>query len=717
MAMSPDTYLDTPLQYLKGVGPRRAEVFAQAELLTVDDLLHRFPIRYEDRSCFEPIGSLKNGMTVSVMAEVVRMSLRSTRRSGFTIFEIQLADASGTFRVSFLNQPFLRDVFKPGQQVILFGTAEVRRGGGLQFTNPEYELFGDAPAEFSLHGEAQAEPLVFSEKHIHTGRIVPIYERVGVVTTKMLRRIVFDALKRLPKSVKDPLPEQLQREMNIPDVRSALIEIHFPEKGTDLSSLNSFQSPGQQRMIFEEFFIFQLGLRLRRRAREAVRKPVVPFVDRRIRNAAIRVLPFKLTNGQKEALREVVDDMRRPVPMNRLLQGDVGAGKTMVALIAALVAMENGLQVALMAPTEILAAQHFRNLSQYLIGSGFSVARLSGGMSESSRSQTMQALVGGAAHLVVGTHALLQDPVVFRKLGLVIIDEQHRFGVYQRAQLRDKGWCPDVLVMTATPIPRTLAMTSYGDLDVSTIKDLPPGRRPVKTIARSDGRRDEVYRLIHQEVEAGRQAYVVCPLVEESDKVDLKAAKQTFDHLATSVFPNHRVGLVHGRLKESEKDRIMLGFVAGECDILVSTTVIEIGVDVPNATVMMVEQSERFGLAQLHQLRGRVGRGKFDSHCILMHGRNVSDLGKERLRAVTESTDGFFLAEKDLELRGPGDVFGTRQSGVPMLRVGDLLRDRALMEKAHVEAERWLTSDYDSKGLVSFVEATWEERFRLVGAG
>ncbi|MCS5571124.1 MAG: helicase-related protein, partial [Pseudomonadales bacterium] len=295
--------------------------------------------------------------------------------------------------------------------------------------------------------------------------------------------------------------------------------------------------------------------------------------------------------------------------------------------------------------------------------------------------------------------------------------EQHRFGVYQRTQLRDKGWCPDVLVMTATPIPRTLAMTSYGDLDVSTIKDLPPGRRPVKTIARSDGRRDEVYRLIHHEIEAGRQAYVVCPLVEESDKVDLKAAKQTFDHLATSVFPNHRVGLVHGRLKETEKDRIMLGFVAGECDILVSTTVIEIGVDVPNATVMMVEQSERFGLAQLHQLRGRVGRGKFDSHCILMHGRNVSDLGKERLRAVTESTNGFFLAEKDLELRGPGDVFGTRQSGVPMLRVGDLLRDRALMEKAYVEAERWLTSDYDSKGLVSFVEATWEERFRLVGAG
>jgi len=717
MAMSPDTFLNTPLQYLKGVGPRRAKEFAKAELLTVGDLLHRFPIRYEDRSCFEPIGSLKNGMTVSVMGEVVRTGLRATRRRGFTIFEIQVADASGTIRVSFLNQPFFQGVFKTGHQVVLFGTAEVRKGGGLQFTNPEYELFGNVSAEFELGGKTRSDSSTFGEKHVHIGRIVPIYERIGAVTTKMLRRILFDALQRLPKIVKDPLPEQLQREMVIPDARSALVGIHFPEEGTELALLNSFRSPAQQRMIFEEFFIFQLGLRLRKRARETERKPVVPFVDRRIRNAAIRVLPFKLTNGQKEALRQIVDDMRRPVPMNRLLQGDVGAGKTIVALIAALVAMENGLQVALMVPTEILAAQHFRNLSQRLSGSGFKVVRLSGGMSVSSRSQTIQALVEGDAHLVVGTQALLQDPVVFRKLGLVIIDEQHRFGVYQRAQLRKKGLSPDVLVMTATPIPRTLAMTSYGDLDVSTIRDLPPGRRPVKTIAKSEGHRDEVYRLIHQEVEAGHQAYVVCPLVEESDKVDLKAAKQTFDHLVMSVFPNHRVGLVHGRLKENEKDRIMLGFVAGEFDILVSTTVIEIGVDVPNATVMLVEQSERFGLAQLHQLRGRVGRGKFESHCILMHGPDVSDLGIERLKAITESTDGFFLAERDLELRGPGDVFGARQSGVPMFRLGDLLRDLFLMEKAHAEAERWLTSDYDSKVLVNVVEATWEERFRLVGVG
>lgn len=717
MAMSPDTFLETPLQYLKGVGPRRAEEFAQAQLLTVDDLLHRFPIRYEDRSCFESIDGLKAGMTVSVLGEVVRTAVRSTRRRGFTIFEIQLADASGSIRVNFLNQPFLREVFKAGQQVILFGTAEVRRGGGLQFTNPEYEIFGNASEEFGLHGEMQSDPLVIGERRIHTGRIVPVYERVGAVTTKMLRRIVFDALQRLPNNLEDLLPEQLRRKMGIPDTRTAFIGIHFPEKNSELSLLNSFRSPAQQRMIFEEFFIFQLGLRLRRRAREVERKPVVPFIDSRVRNAAIQVLPFKLTQGQKEALRQIVDDMCSPVPMNRLLQGDVGAGKTIVALIAALVAMENGLQVALMAPTEILAAQHFRTLSQYLGASRFDVVRLSGGMTASSRSQTIQALAGRDAHLVVGTHALLQAPIVFRKLGLVIIDEQHRFGVGQRAQLRDKGWCPDVLVMTATPIPRTLAMTSYGDLDVSTIKDLPPGRRPVKTIASSERRRGEVYRLIQQEVEAGHQAYVVCPLVEESDKVDLKAAKETFDYLSTSVFPDHRVGLVHGKLKEGEKDRIMLAFVAGECDILVSTTVIEIGVDVPNATVMMVEQSERFGLAQLHQLRGRVGRGESESHCILMYGPSVSDLGKERLRAVTESTDGFFLAERDLELRGPGDVFGTRQSGMPMFRMGDLLRDRTLMENASVEAERWLTSEHDSKGLVGFVEATWEKRFRLGGVG
>jgi ATP-dependent DNA helicase RecG len=428
------------------------------------------------------------------------------------------------------------------------------------------------------------------------------------------------------------------------------------------------------------------------------------------------VLPFRLTAGQKEALREIVTDMQRPEPMNRLLQGDVGAGKTIVALLAALVAMENGLQVAFMAPTEILADQHYLTIRRLLDQSRFRVARLTGSATSAKRRETLAELASGSVHLVIGTHALVEEAVTFHALGLVVIDEQHRFGVVQRATLRAKGLQPDVLVMTATPIPRTLALTTFGDLDVSVIRDLPPGRQRIVTMARPESRRDEVYSLVRRELEHGRQCYVIYPLVEESSRVELRAATAMADHLQAEVFPDYKVALLHGRLKSDEKDRVMAAFARGDVHVLVSTTVVEVGVDVANATVMVVEHAERFGLSQLHQLRGRVGRGEHPSTCVLLYQHPISEAGRARLDALVETTDGFVIAERDLSLRGPGDFFGTRQSGRPTLRVGDLLRDHALMEEARREAVAWLDSP-DSVPFAEYLSTNWAARFGLVGVG
>jgi ATP-dependent DNA helicase RecG len=427
-------------------------------------------------------------------------------------------------------------------------------------------------------------------------------------------------------------------------------------------------------------------------------------------------LPFKLTGGQKDALREIVQDMQRPEPMHRLLQGDVGAGKTIVALLAAIVAMENGLQVAFMAPTEILASQHYTTLATRLAATRFRVALLTGHTAASEREGIRAGLARGTTHLVVGTHALVQDAVDFARLGLVVIDEQHRFGVAQRAALGAKGLHPDVLLMTATPIPRTLALTDYAELDVSRITGLPPGRQPVTTTLVPESRRDEVYRLLDRELEQGRQAYVIYPLVEESARVDLRSATEMAERLA-AVFPTRTVALLHGRLKADEKDRVMQAFAAGRVDVLVSTTVVEVGVDVPNATVMVVEHAERFGLSQLHQLRGRVGRGAWASHCVLLYQAPWSDEARQRLQALAATTDGFAIAERDLELRGPGDFFGTRQSGMPKLRTGDLVRDRDVMEEAHREARALLDGDGLTAALEAFAASAWPERFGLIDVG
>ncbi|OLC74038.1 MAG: hypothetical protein AUH72_22315 [Acidobacteria bacterium 13_1_40CM_4_65_8] len=551
----PHPFLSTPLQFLKGVGPRRAADLERAGLITVEDLLYRFPLRYEDRSRLQSIATLKPGQPAAIAGRITVCGLRSTRRPGFKIFEASVEDGTGSLRAVWLNQPFLRDILMRGQRLVLYGPVEMRGSASLQITNPQYEILDDEEGET-----------------IHTGRIVPVYEKTGAVTPKMQRRLVYDALQRLPADLPDQLPEDIRLRLGLPSRYAALLATHFPPDGVSVGELNLFATPGQRRLIFEEAFLFQMGVIARRRFAASERKPAEVRVDDRIRESARKVLPFKLTNGQKQALKEIVDDLQRPQPMNRLLQGDVGAGKTMVALLAALVEMENGLQVAFMAPTEILAEQHFLNISRLLQASRFRVALLTGSTASAARREQLAEVEAGTIPLVVGTHALVQGDVNFKRLGLVVIDEQHRFGVMQRATLRSKGLHPDVLVMTATPIPRTLALTVYGDLDVSVIRDVPPGRLPIKTLAKPESRRDEVYAFVREQLDAGRQAYVIYPLVEESAKVDLKAATEMADHLAIEVFPHDRVGLLHGRLKADGKDRVMKAFAAGELHILVSTT-------------------------------------------------------------------------------------------------------------------------------------------------
>ena len=691
--------IETPLLSLKGVGPKRGADLAQAGLRSVGDLLARFPLRYEDRARFREVAGVRPGEAVTVAGTVVSCGMRLTRRAGFKLFEAVVGDATGTIKAVWLNQPFMANVVARGTDIILYGPAERREAGPLQITNPQYELPG--------RRERDA---------IHTGRIVPIYEKAGCATCRVQRALVHDVVQHLPEDAAEVLPDWLRAEMSLPDWRTAVAEAHFPPPDAPLDLLNTFRTPAQVRLILEEFLLFQVGLGLRRRSAVAERKPVVPVIDDRVRAAARAVLPFSLTGAQRLALKDVVGDMARPAPMQRLLQGDVGAGKTIVALLAAVVAMENGLQVAFMAPTEILAEQHDLTIRRLLAARRYEVALLTGTTGGADRRRVLDGLASGGVQLVVGTHALVQEAVTFARLGLVVVDEQHRFGVMQRAVLKAKGWNPDVLVMTATPIPRTLALTVYGDLDVSVIRELPPGRTPIETRAIPQSRRDEAHALVRRELDAGRQAYIVYPLVEESSKVDVRAATEMADHLASEVFPEYRLALLHGRLRPEEKDRVMRAFAAGEVQVLVSTTVIEVGIDVPNATVMVVEHAERFGLAQLHQLRGRVGRGAQPSVCVLLYQEPAGETGEARLRALVETTDGFVIAERDLELRGPGDVFGTRQSGMPTLRSGDLVRDRGIMEQARRLAD--LALDREPEGaLVAEARRSWSGRFGLASVG
>ncbi len=688
----PDDPLLLPLQFLKGVGPRKAADLAKAGLVTVEDLLYRFPFRYEDRSRMQPIAGLRPGMRVAVLGEIKSAALTTTWRKHMRIFNAVVGDGGGAIRCTWFNQPFLADVIVPHQQVVIFGEVKLD-STGLHFQGPEFELLGDDP------------------EMAYAGRVLPFYERTGTVTPNMQRKLVRQALDGLPADIPDLLPSVLRESRGLVGRRQALEEAHFPPADVDLAALNAYRTPAQQRLIFEEFFLFQVGHAVRRHTTAAELKPVVPRVDDRIRASAAGILPFRLTPGQKVALREIVEDMQRPQPMHRLLQGDVGAGKTIVALLAAVVAMENGLQVAFMAPTEILAGQHYQNIARLLASSRFRVDLLTGSTPALEKHAIHASLERGSTHLVVGTHALVQEKLAFHQLGLVVIDEQHRFGVAQRAALRAKGLRPDVLLMTATPIPRTLALTDYSELDVSKIPDLPPNRQPIRTIVKPESRRDEVYAHIRAQLDAGRQAYIIYPLVEESEKLDLKSATEMADHLQAEIFPAYKVALLHGRMKQDAKERVMHAFASGQLQILVSTTVVEVGVDVPNATVMVVEHAERFGLSQLHQLRGRVGRGQWESSCILLYQAPWSDEARERLKAMADTSDGFVIAQRDLELRGPGDFFGTRQSGAPMLRTGDLVRDAELMEAAHREARRLVDHGQLTPALTHFVTSRWPAQF------
>ena len=706
--------LATPIQYVKGVGPRLAEILGHKGIHTVDDLLHYLPFRYEDRLNPRGIAELRAGETATVIAEVRNSGMFRTRR--MPIFELVAGQGRARIRCIWFNASYLRDRFKPGQLLALYGKVEADMyDGQLQLVQPQFEVLEEAGNGTSDSAE---KTLAAS---LEVGRIVPIYESAGQgkLTSRWFRRIIHTALENLPPELPDPIPAAVRRHLSLISPREALNKVHWPDPGESFQDLQSSRTPAHIRMIFEELFFVELGLELKRRQQKA-QTGIAFRLDERVREAIKRILPFHPTGAQKRALKEIAADMAQPAPMRRLLQGDVGSGKTIVAFEAAIIAIEDGYQVALMAPTEILAQQHYFSARRILENAGYRIVLLTGSLEEDRKREIRRHVAQGNAQLVIGTHALIEQKVEFAKLGLVIVDEQHRFGVLQRFKLMKKSSEPDgevvsvgagrspvpaqavvaqpvpiradltpepdVLVMTATPIPRTLALTLYGDLDLSVLDEMPPGRTPVVTRRISDDRADEVWGFVRKQVAARHQIYVVYPVIEENEETELKAAMKMYRELSKKVFPDLRVGLLHGRQEADLKEQVMRLFQKGEIDILVSTTVIEVGVDVANATVMVVEHAERFGLAQLHQLRGRIGRGAAKSYCVLMTGKKISEDGERRLDAMVRTTDGFQIAELDLELRGPGEFFGTRQAGMPNFQVANLIRDRQLLEAAKLEA-------------------------------
>jgi ATP-dependent DNA helicase RecG len=697
--------LNTPLTYVKGIGPARAAMLEAKGLVTVEDMLAYVPFRYEDRSNVKTVAQLAPGEMATVIAEVRSAKLSGFKRRNLGMFEARFSDASRAVLVGkWFHGGYLANVLVEGMKVALFGKVEFDGySGEVQMLHPEFEILSADDED----GEAA----------LHVGRVVPIYEAVAKLTTRVLRTLTHRIFADLPPE-EDQLPQFLRHRLKMPDRWTALRDTHFPPPDSDLRLLNSFRSPAQFRLIFEEFFWLECGVALKRSKARLL--PGIAFqINDRIRERIKAMLPFKPTDAQKRVIQEIVNDMKEPRPMNRLLQGDVGCGKTIVAAEAAVIAIENGYQVAVLAPTEILAAQHSIYFRQILSKLGYVTALLTGSFSNREKIQLKRLVAEGLAHVVVGTHALLEKDVEFKKLGLAIVDEQHRFGVMQRLGLVQKGIHPDVLVMTATPIPRTLAMTLYGDLDVSVIDQMPPGRKPIITKHAAADAIEQVYSFVKRQIDEGRQAYVVYPVIEESETQAMKAAQQSYEHLSREVFPDIAVGLMHGRLGGDEKEAAMQRFKEGHTRILVSTTVIEVGVDVPNASIMVVEQAERFGLAQLHQLRGRVGRGAAQSYCILATEK-MNDAARERIRTLVESTDGFHISEMDLKLRGPGEFFGTKQSGLPSLRVANILRDSEILEVARREAVDFIAhppAEEDLRRVVAYIRDHWQRRYGLVTVG
>ncbi len=695
----------TPLTYVKGVGPARAAMLEAKGLATVEDLLGYVPFRYEDRSNMKTVAQLAPGEMATVVVDVLSARVSGFKRRDLGLFEARFSDASRAVLVGkWFHGGYLAKVLGEGMKLAVYGKVEFDSySGELTMLHPEFEILsgGDEDGDASLH----------------TGRIVPIYEAAGKLTTRILRTLTHRILAELPPE-EDRLPEAIRQRLRYPDRSTAIRHTHFPPPDSDLRLLNNFRSLPQQRLIFEEFFWLECGVALKRAKARTLAG--IPFaITDRVRQQVKAMLPFKPTEAQKRVVKEIADDMQAPHPMNRLLQGDVGSGKTIVAAEAAVIAIENGYQVAVLAPTEILAAQHAFYFRQILQKLGYVTVLLTGSFRQREKAKLKQLVAEGLAHVAVGTHALLEKDVEFKRLGLAIIDEQHRFGVLQRLRLVRKGVAPDVLVMTATPIPRTLAMTLYGDLDVSVIDQLPPGRKPILTKHYPADRIEQAYSFLRKQIDEGRQAYVVYPVIEESETQAMKAAQKMHQHLSHEVFPDLEIGLMHGRLGADEKEAVMRRFKDGRTHILVSTTVIEVGVDVPNATVMLIEQAERFGLAQLHQLRGRVGRGAAQSYCMLVTEK-MNDAARERIRTLVESADGFYISEMDLKLRGPGEFFGTKQSGMPSLRVANILRDGELLELARREAVDFIArppSENDLRAAVAYIRDHWQRRYGLVTVG
>jgi ATP-dependent DNA helicase RecG len=747
--------LTTPVQYVKGVGPKLAEILATKGIATVGELLHYLPFRYEDRLNPRGIAELRAGEMASVIAEVRNSGLFRTRR--MPIFQLTVGQGRTRLKCLFFNATYLQDKFKPGQLVSLYGKVEQDRGGELQIIQPQFEVLGDGPGDGAGSEDSSAK----AAASLEVGRIVPIYESAGQgrVTARWFRRVIRTALDDLTPDIAETIPAAVRGRLALVSLREALWKVHWPEAGESFEALQTARTAAHIRLIFEELFFTELGLELKKRQLKA--ETGIAFqLDDRVREAIKKILPFHPTTAQKKVLKEIAADMQKPHPMRRLLQGDVGSGKTIVGFQAAIIAIENGYQVALMAPTEILAQQHYFSARRILENAGYRIVLLTGSLENDRKREIRRHIAQGNAQLVIGTHALLEEKVEFAKPGLVIVDEQHRFGVLQRLKLMRKSGEgekgsrasldrtapsttlragegdrphieppstgsgePDVLVMTATPIPRTLALTLYGDLDLSVLDELPPGRTPIVTRRVADDRSPEVWDFVRKQIAKGNQAYVVYPVIAESEESELKAAVKMYRELSGKIFADFKVGLLHGRLDAELKDQVMRMFQKGELQILVATTVIEVGVDVPNASVMVIEHAERFGLAQLHQLRGRIGRGAAKSYCILMTGGKVTEEGERRLDAMVRTNDGFQIAELDLELRGPGEFFGTRQAGMPSFTVANLIRDRQLLELAKREAAAVIAGPNDeitqveiSRALVA-LRMQWQHTYGLVEVG
>lgn len=675
-AMTHTPSLDDPIQFIKGVGPRKAILFEKLGLTSIEDCLYFLPFRFEDRTQLKKISQTVPGEYVTLTGEVLNSGTMFMGRRK-RLFEVIVQDETGVIRAKWFqfNESYMKEKFKTGQKIILSGKPTVNKRSGLEIIHPDTE---------QVTGE--------NVSSLEIGKIVPVYHVTDGLHLKSMRTIIKNVLDKYLHLIEEFLPDDLVLRHNFPSRAEALAQAHFPPQDSSLKELDSFKTPAQKRLVFEELFLIQLGLACRK-TRTKGEHTGTPFKTRgELIKRFVKILPFTLTRAQKRVLGEIMEDLEKEKPMNRLIQGDVGSGKTIVALTALLTAVDNGTQSALMVPTEILAEQHYLNIRPFCEKLGIEISLVTSALKGKERQSHFENIQTGRTQIVVGTHSLIQKDIQFKKLGLAVIDEQHRFGVIQREAIGKKGDHPHLLIMTATPIPRSLALTLYGDMDVSLLDEFPPGRREIVTDLFFENRREEAYSRMEKQLQQGRQAFVVCPLIEESEVIDLKAAVTVFDFIQEN-FPQFTACLIHGKLKKEERQDIMSRFLKKEIQVLVSTTVIEVGIDVPNATVMIIEHAERFGLAQLHQLRGRVGRGSHASHCLLLAYHPISEEGQARMKAMQNSSDGFIIAEEDLKIRGPGDFMGTRQSGLPLLKIANLLRDIQLLEIARKEAFHLINRD------------------------